>query len=206
MNSSPAEEDLEVTGDGRLNISRQCGLIVNKADYVLCHIKIMASRLREVGSFLCLILSMNPICVQVWVPKFKRAMEKLDRAQQRTAKMVWDPEHVWGAGLWWSSEEVIWSNISLQLYKWQLKADGPHSSLQKLVIKKPVMDLSCSLGGSRWILEKDMFTRRVVQHWNRLFIEQLESLILEVFKTSLHKTVADLIWHSHSLVSSRRLE
>lgn len=56
MNSSLAEKDMELTGDGRLNISQQCGLIVNEADYVLCHIRIMASRLRAVISFLYLVL------------------------------------------------------------------------------------------------------------------------------------------------------
>ena len=60
LTACPAEEDLEVTGDGRLNISRQRGPIVNKADYVLCHIKIIASRLREAIGFLYLVLLMNP--------------------------------------------------------------------------------------------------------------------------------------------------
>lgn len=60
MNSSPAEKDLEVTGDGRLNKSQQCALLVNKADYVLCCVNIMVSRLREVISFLYLVLFMNP--------------------------------------------------------------------------------------------------------------------------------------------------
>lgn len=46
------------------------------------------------------------------------------------------------------------SNISLQLYKWQLKADRPHSSLQKLVMKQAVIDLSCSLGGLKVDIRK----------------------------------------------------
>ena len=202
MNRSPAEKDLEVTGHGRLNISWQRGLSVNKADCVLCHTEIMASRLREVFTFS--IWYYWWICVQIWVPELKgtwRNWRGSSREQQRWSGTQGICKELDFVGL-----AKRWSNISLQLYRWQLKADGPHSSLQQLVIKQAVMDLSCSLGRSGWTLGKDMFTRRVVQHWNRLFIERLESLILEVFKTSLPKTIADLTWHSHSPVSSRRLE
>lgn len=61
--------------------------------------------------------------------------------------------------------------------QWQLKGDECHSSLQKLE-----MDLSCSLGGLRRTSGKDTFTRKVVQHWNRLFMGQPESIIVEVYK------------------------
>lgn len=51
-------------------------------------------------------------------------------------------------------------------------------------MQKLEMDLSCSLGGSKWTLGKDIVTRKVVQYLNRLFMGQPESMILEVFKTS----------------------
>lgn len=174
MNSSPAEEDLEITGDGRLNISWQCSFIENKADYVLCHIKIIASKLREVMFPLLGITDESPSVCRYGPLSLKglwRNWRGSSREQPRWSGTIWEePDFV----------HLVkrWSNISLQLYKWQLKADIPHSSLRKLLIKQAVIDSCCSLGSFRWTLVKDMFIRRVVQHWNRLFIEQLEPLIL----------------------------
>lgn len=59
MNSSPAEEDLEITGDSKQNVSQRCGLIANKANHVQSHFNITSSRLKEVISFLNLPLLMT---------------------------------------------------------------------------------------------------------------------------------------------------
>lgn len=158
----------------QVEYKQQCSFIVYTADYVLCHIKIIASRLREV-MFPLLGIKDEPPSVCRYGPlslkELWRNRKGSSREQLRWSGTIWEE-------LDFAHLVKRWSNISLQLHKWQLKADILHSSLQKLLIKQAVMDSCCNLGGFRWTLVKDTFIRRVVQHWNRLFIEQLEPLIL----------------------------
>ena len=52
---------------------------------------------------------------------------------------------------------------------------------------------SCIRGGSDWILGKNFFTERVVNHWKRLPREAVESPSLELFKQRVDVALWDMV-------------
>ena len=89
--STSAEKDLGVITDSKMNMGRQCGDAIRKANCTLsCIHRCISSRSREVilPLYAALVRPQLEDCVQFWAPHCKRDVDNMERVQRWATHMI----------------------------------------------------------------------------------------------------------------------
>ena len=195
---SEKERDLGIIVDNKLRFSEQCNAVVNKANSTLGMIKRnIVSRDHKIISKLykALVRPKLEYCIQAWRPYFRKDIDKLEKVQRRATKLISDCRNLS------YKDRLVYTGLTtledrrnrgdmievFKLVKGLSKIDSSkllcfssntrtRGHLYKLDKNRPTLEL-----------RKHFFSHRVVNNWNSLSADVVESESVNMFKNRYDK-------------------